>query len=110
MDFSYTPEQEAFRMEVRQWLAANLPPELCIDDPADERIAPNREIFEQRRAWQARLFDAGWAGIAWPCEFGGRGASVLEQVIYNEEYGRARAPMLPGYSGIGMCGPTRPDE
>ncbi|HEV3109460.1 MAG TPA: acyl-CoA dehydrogenase [Candidatus Binataceae bacterium] len=106
MDFSYTPEQEAFRMEVRHWLADHLPPELCIDDPADERVAPNREIFEKRRAWQAEMYAAGWVGIAWPREFGGRGASVLEQVIFNEEYGRARAPMLPGYSGIGMCGPT----
>jgi alkylation response protein AidB-like acyl-CoA dehydrogenase len=106
MDFSYTAEQEAFRKEFRQWLAANLPPELCIDDPADERVPPNREIFEKRRAWQARLYAAGWVGIAWPAEFGGRGASLIEQVIYNEEYGRARAPLLPGYSGIGMCGPT----
>jgi len=106
MDFSYTPEQEAFRIEVRNWLASNLPPELCIDDPADERVAPNRTIFEKRRAWQAKMYAAGWVGIAWPREFGGRGASVLEQVIFNEEYGRARAPMLPGYSGIGMCGPT----
>ena len=106
MDFSYTPEQEAFRKEIRRWLVDHLPPELCIDDPADERVAPNREIFEKRRAWQAKLYAAGLVGIAWPKEIGGRGASVIEQVIYNEEYGRARAPLLPGYSGVGMCGPT----
>ena len=47
MDFSYTPEQEAFRMEVRHWLADNLPPELCIDDPADERVPPNREHLRE---------------------------------------------------------------
>ena len=49
------PEQEAFRHKVRAWLEANLPPELCIDDPMDERIAPNREVFEKRRAWQQKL-------------------------------------------------------
>lgn len=106
MDFSYTPEQTAFRIEVRRWLAENLPPELCVDDPVDNWVAPTREIFEQRRAWQAKMYAAGWVGIAWPKEFGGRGASVLEQVIFNEEYGRSRAPLLPGYSGISMCGPT----
>ena len=52
MDFEYTPEQEAFRVEVREWLETNLPPDLCIDDPMDERIAPNREVFEKRRDWQ----------------------------------------------------------
>ena len=48
MDFEYTPEQEAFRKELRGWLAANLPPDLCVDDPADDRVAPNRETFEQQ--------------------------------------------------------------
>ena len=106
MDFSYTPEQEAFRMEVRRWLADNLPAELCVDDPVDNWVPPSREIFEKRRAWQAKMFAAGWVGIGWPREFGGRGASLIEQVIFNEEYGRSRAPILPGYSGISMCGPT----
>jgi alkylation response protein AidB-like acyl-CoA dehydrogenase len=106
MDFSYTPEQEAFRMEVRRWLADNLPPGLCIDDPVDDWVPRNREIFEQRRAWQRKMYTAGWVGIGWPREFGGRGAGLIEQVIFNEEYGRARAPILPGYSGISMCGPT----
>jgi alkylation response protein AidB-like acyl-CoA dehydrogenase len=106
MDFSYTAEQEAFRREVRRWLDQNLPRELCVDDAADERVAPNREIFEKRRAWQAALHTAGWVGVSWPKEYGGRGASMIEQVIYDEEYARARAPVLPGYSGLGMCGPT----
>ncbi len=59
MDFEYTAEQEVFRAEVRAWLSANLPQELCIDDPMDERIAPNREVFEKRRAWQQKLAAAG---------------------------------------------------
>jgi len=106
MDFEYTREQQAFRAEVRQWLSQNLPPELCIDDPMDERIAPNREVFEKRRAWQKKLAEAGWVGLSWPQEYGGRQASLLEQVIFDEEYFRARAPILPGYSGVGLLGPT----
>ena len=106
MDFRQTHEQEAFRDELRGWLAANLPPGLCVDDPTDERVAPDRETFERRVAWQQTMFRAGWVGISWPREYGGRGAGLMEQVIYDEECFRARAPVLPGYSGIGMIGPT----
>ena len=62
MDFEYTPEQEAFRKEVREWLRANLPPELCVDDAMDERIAANREIFEKRRQWQTKAQRGGLRG------------------------------------------------
>jgi alkylation response protein AidB-like acyl-CoA dehydrogenase len=106
MDFNFTPEQEGFRREFRAWLDSNLPDDLKVDDAADERVAPNREIFEKRRAFQAKLNADGWAGISWPKEYGGRGASMLQQIIYDEEYARARAPVLPGYFGFGMCGPT----
>lgn len=106
MDFEYTQEQEAFRAGFRTWLQTNLPPDLCVDDAWDERVAPTREIFERRRKWQATMHAAGWVGISWPREYGGRGASLIEQIIYDEEYGRARAPVLPGYSGLSLCGPT----
>ncbi len=106
MDFEYTPEQEEFRAQVREWLNNNLPPELCIDDPMDERIAPNREVFEKRRVWQRKLAESGWVGLSWPKEYGGRESSLLEQIIFDEEYFRARAPILPGYSGVGLLGPT----
>ena len=106
MDFQYTPEQDAFRAEVRGWLAANLDPALCVDDPKDERVAPDRETFEKRRIWQRSMYAGGWVGIAWPTEYGGRGAGLLEQVIFDEEYTSAHAPVLPGYSGIALCGPT----
>ena len=106
MDFQYTPEQDAFRAEVRNWLAANLDPALCVDDPKDERVAPDRETFEKRRVWQRSMYAGGWVGIAWPKEYGGRGAGLLEQVIFDEEYTNAHAPVLPGYSGIALCGPT----
>ena len=106
MDFQNTSEQEAFRQELRGWLAAHLPRELCVDDPTDERVAPDRPTFEKRVAWQRIMCKAGWVGISWPREFGGRGATLMEQLIYDEECFRARAPVLPGYSGIGMIGPT----
>jgi alkylation response protein AidB-like acyl-CoA dehydrogenase len=106
MDFRETHEQGAFRHELRRWLVDNLPPDLGVDDPTDERVAPDRETFERRVAWQRTMFRAGWVGIAWPREYGGRGAGLMEQLIYDEECFRARAPVLPGYSGIGMIGPT----
>jgi alkylation response protein AidB-like acyl-CoA dehydrogenase len=106
MDFHESADLQAFRSALRRWLEANLPPDLCVDDPQDERVAPDRETFERRRAWQSTMSAAGWVGIAWPREYGGRGASLMEQIIFTEECFRARAPVLPGYSGINMAGPT----
>ena len=95
MDFQYTPEQETFRAEVRGWLEKNLSPDLCVEDPRDERIAPDRETFERRREWQRTMYKAGWVGIAWPKQHGGRGAGLMEQVIFDEEYTLAKAPVPP---------------
>ena len=106
MDFQYTPEQDAFRLRVRSWLAEHLPSELKVEDAMDERVAPNREIFDRRMAWHKQLYQAGWIGLAWPREYGGQGAELMEQIIYNEEYAHARAPILPGYVGLGLAGPT----
>jgi hypothetical protein len=106
MDFQYTADQDAFRHELREWLEANLPDDLRVDDAQDERVAPDRETFERRGAWQKKMHAAGWVGISWPREYGGRGATLMEQLIFDEECFRARAPILPGYSGIGMAGPT----
>ena len=106
MDFEYTSEQKAFRHQVREWLAANLPPELCLDDPADDRVAADRETFERRCAWQKTMHAAGWVGITWPREYGGRAAGLIERVIWDEEYSAARAPVLPGAMGLNLVGPT----
>ena len=106
MDFEYGPEHEGFRKEFRDWLAANLPPELCLDDPADDRVASDRETFERRRQWQRTMHAAGWVGITWPKEHGGRGAGLIERVIWDEEYAAARAPVLPGAMGLFLIGPT----
>ena len=106
MDFEYAPEQQAFRSEFRAWLAKNLPPDLCLDDPADDRVASDRETFERRRAWQKTMHEAGWVGISWPKEYGGRGATLIERVIWDEEYAAARAPVLPAAMGLNLVGPT----
>jgi alkylation response protein AidB-like acyl-CoA dehydrogenase len=106
MNFEFGPEHEVFRKAFRAWLAANLPPELCLDDPADDRVASDRETFERRRAWQRQMHAAGWVGIAWPREYGGRGAGLIERVIWDEEYAAARAPVLPGAMGLNLIGPT----
>ena len=106
MDFEYSAEQDAFRRQFREWLAAHLPADLCLDDPADDRVASDRETFERRRAWQKTMHAAGWVGINWPTEYGGRGAGLIERVIYEEEYAAARAPVLPGSMGLNLVGPT----
>jgi alkylation response protein AidB-like acyl-CoA dehydrogenase len=106
VDFEYTPEQEAFRKEFRGWLEKNLPPELCLDDAADDRVPGDRATYERRRAWQKTMFAAGWVGISWPKEYGGRGATLIERVIWEEEYAAARAPVLPAAMGLNLVGPT----
>jgi alkylation response protein AidB-like acyl-CoA dehydrogenase len=106
MDFEYAQEQEAFRKEFRDWLATHLPPELCLDDPADDRVASDRDTFERRRAWQKTMHAAGWVGITWPKEYGGRGVGLIERVIWDEEYAAARAPVLPGNMALNLVGPT----
>ena len=106
MDFEYTAEQEKFRHEFRDWLAANLPADLCLDDASDDRVASDHETFERRRVWQKTMNAAGWVGITWPKEFGGRAAGLIERVIWEEEYAAARAPVLPGNMGLNLVGPT----
>src|SRR5438270_3278445 len=105
MNFEYAPEHEAFRKAFCSWLAATLPADLRGDGPVDDRVASNRETFERRCGWQKAMHKAGWVGVAWPREYGGRGASIIERVIWDEEYSAARAPVLPGM-GLNLVGPT----
>lgn len=100
MDLDFTPEEERFRSDARAWLAANKPvAEQCGDDP--------RERGEFDKAWQRRMFDGGWAGINWPVQYGGRGASLMEQVIWYEEFARAQAPdPTTLFVGLKHGGPT----
>jgi len=97
-----TQSLDAFRAELRTWLADNIP-----DDLRPERAAqlPERERVRRLRAWQAKLAAARWVGITWPVEYGGRGASIPEQIAYTEEMARAGAPEVIGGLGIGIAGP-----
>ena len=103
MDFSYSPTEEKFRQEVRSWLEANLPEDLR--EGRDEELSQN-ERWERHRAWHQKLYQGGWVGLWWPKEYGGRGASVIEQAIFNEELGRTGAPSGVNANGITLLGPT----
>jgi alkylation response protein AidB-like acyl-CoA dehydrogenase len=102
MDLRYTDEEEAFRAELRAWLEKVLP-----DVPPE----PARDDWPARRAWdtdwQRRLYEAGYAGINWPLEFGGRGATPVEHLIFLQETEQARAPYV-GHNFVGLlhAGPT----
>jgi alkylation response protein AidB-like acyl-CoA dehydrogenase len=97
MDLTLSPSEEAFRDELRSWLAENHPGE----DPPDDDAA-----FEHRRVWQKKLHQAGYAGFSWPKEYGGRGATLVEQAIFSEEMARVRAPAPANVLGMVMGGPV----
>jgi len=103
MDFNFTPEEEAFRQELRTWLQKNLPKDY---DPENLDAGDADSRFEFQRAWQKRAHAAGWVGIHWPKEYGGRGASLIEMFIFNQEMTKARAPRYANTLGIMMSGPT----
>ena len=101
MDLNLTPEESQFRDDLRAWLAANVPKDW---DRVREESLEDR--FEFLRRWQRKLFDAGWAGISWPREYGGRGASLMQQVVFWQEMARASAPPMANVLGLGLIGPT----
>ncbi|HEY9266047.1 MAG TPA: acyl-CoA dehydrogenase family protein [Mycobacterium sp.] len=103
MDFSYPPEVEQFRKELRAWLAANLTEQVVA---AGRRRGRDPDTFETLRAWDATLADAGWGAVSWPQEYGGRGATVLEQLAYAEETTRARAPAPLNVIGMNNIAPA----
>jgi alkylation response protein AidB-like acyl-CoA dehydrogenase len=98
MDVRFDDATEAFRQEVRTWLEANVPREPMPSDPQD--------AFHYTRAWQKKMFDAGWAGIHWPKAYGGRGATLLEQAVFQQELARAQAPPMANTLGLMIVGPT----
>ncbi len=99
MDLTFSPQEIAFRDELRSWLAENRPEAVPTSGGEDAHYA-------WRRDWQRRLYDAGWAAPAWPTEYGGRGASLSESAIYFEELGRARVPLPANVLGLLLGGPT----
>ena len=101
VDFRDTPEQAAFREEVRTWLGEHVPAEL-----QGHRGGAARFDGPEVRAWSRTLHAGGWVGISWPVAYGGRGLSPGFQAIYLEEEARAEAPPHIGVIGLGMAGPT----
>src|SRR3954452_7699232 len=92
MDLTYTPEDVAFRQHVRRWLEAHLPVQL--------------QTLDDRKAWHRQLYEAGFVGMGWPKEYGGRDARPMEQAIVAEEMARANAPGTINGLGLSICGPT----
>lgn len=104
MDFDYTEEEQEFRRELRDWLEENLPEGWQEGDTQVPEDTDEREQF--LRDWQRTLYEGGWAGVHWPEEYGGRGASLIEQVIYNQEMARVDAPPTINIIAIAFVGPT----
>jgi alkylation response protein AidB-like acyl-CoA dehydrogenase len=102
MDLKFSPEDEAYRLELRHWLEDNLPTEPV---PMDQD-----ESFVHRRAWQRKLSEHGWIGIHWPKAYGGQGATLIQQAIYAQEMARAQAPAPANSLGISIVGPTLIDH
>jgi alkylation response protein AidB-like acyl-CoA dehydrogenase len=105
MKLSFSAEDEQFRNEVAEWMANNLCGEF---EPIRFRGGPGDEhsFVEERKAWEQKLAEGGWTAIGWPKEYGGRGASIEQQVIFNEEYARAGGPGRVGHIGETLTGPT----
>lgn len=103
MDFNYSPEQEAYRGQVRAWLEAHQPPPLTDD----ERARINEDLlWERNKRWHQKLFAGGWIGLSWPREYGGRGATFIEQLIFQQELSRLNLPIGVNVLGIIMNGPA----
>src|ERR1700689_2181166 len=105
MDLNLTPAETKFRDELRAWLQSNVP-----NDWETHRLRDSMEDrFQFLRAWQKRVYDAGWAGVAWPKEYGGGGGRVVglrEQVIFPQEMAAGGAPPLANILGLALIGPT----
>jgi alkylation response protein AidB-like acyl-CoA dehydrogenase len=97
VDLTLSPNEEAFRDQLRSFLEANNPGR----EPEGDEAA-----FTFRRDWQRTLNDAGYAGVSWPTEYGGRGVTLVEQAIFNEEVVRAQTPQVANVLGLAMGGPT----
>ena len=99
MDLDFTPQQEAFRAEVRAWLRDHVPQRPLASYDTGEG-------FEQHRAWEAKLAAGGYSSVIWPTELGGRGSDLIEWLIFEEEYYRAGGPQRVTQNGIFLLAPT----
>src|SRR5262245_59583309 len=97
MDFTFSEADEAFRVEVKDWLAEHLVGEFRTLGAGGGMGVP--ALMELRKAWERELSSGGWVGMDWPKEYGGRELSVTQQLIFNEEYARAGAPNRISFFG-----------
>ena len=104
MDLTLTPAEEKFRDECHAWLEAHVPRQ-WHDPTFREALSPAEEVAFLK-SWQRTLYEGGWVGLTWPREYGGQGATFMEQVIFNQEMTRAKAPPLINVLGIIIAGPT----
>jgi len=104
MDLSFSRAEESFRQQLRSWLIANLPDGWGTDAfPEFDSLADEVRFLI---GWQRRLNSGGWVGVHWPRAYGGRGATVIENYILQEEFARSRAPEIIGRIGVNLVGPT----
>ncbi|HXL12971.1 MAG TPA: acyl-CoA dehydrogenase [Bradyrhizobium sp.] len=109
MNFDDTPQEAAFRKQARQWIEANAPKELEaeLSQSSLGRIKlKSADIVQVAKAWQKKKAEGGWVCLHWPQEYGGRGASPVERVIFQQEEGVYGKLTSPFQIGEGMCGPT----
>jgi alkylation response protein AidB-like acyl-CoA dehydrogenase len=104
VDLDDTPQQAAYRAQVRSWLEEHSSEAPVISGP--DAITDEQELLAARRAWQGKLAEGGLAGVTWPKEFGGQGLGPIEQVICSQEIARAGVPGILDAIGVGMLGPT----
>jgi alkylation response protein AidB-like acyl-CoA dehydrogenase len=104
VDLNDTPEQAAYRVQVRAWLEDHRAEAPVLRGP--DAIEDEAEAIAAHRAWQRKLAEAGYVGITWPKEYGGHGLGPLEQVIFNQELSRLQLPGILDSIGVGMLGPT----
>ncbi len=102
MDLRYPADAEAFRVEIKDWLRENLPEGWF--EPGFEMSATDRKSFNE--AWPTKLYGGGWICAAWPKEYGGKGLSVMQNVVLAEEFARAKAPLRADFFGDTLVGPT----
>ena len=105
MDFTLTPEQQSFRDEVRDWLERNLP-RSWVERLHGGSDIPGPDAYEFLRQWQGKLNEAGFMGLTWPKESGGRGLTFMEEMILQQEMAQAKAPPVLNILAVGMAGPT----
>ena len=102
MDLTYPAEAEEFRLEIRQWLVDNLPSGWF--DEGFSMTDEERKAFNEE--WTTKLYGGGWICASWPTEYGGKGLTLLQQVVLNEEFARAQAPLRADFFGDTLVGPT----